>query len=411
MANFRKIKAGLVKSEIEDFVGEEGNLFFNIETGELRLSDGVTPGGTSVGGGGGGGTYTLPTASTTVKGGVKVDGTTIQITNQVISGFSGSYADLTSKPSLFSGSYTDLTNKPALFSGSYTDLTNKPTLFSGSYTDLTNKPVIPTVPTNVSAFTNDAGYLTTVGTISYNNLTDKPTIPTVPTNVSAFTNDSGYLTTVGTISYNNLTDKPTIPSMTVSLIDSENTVSSPLTDITAIRFDTDSGFDITDLGSGAVKVGMNSTFKFWKVDGQSDLVANGLDTIELVAGSGLAITTNPLSDPKSITFRAVDKTVTLYQDGVLEPTTGTIRWYNPSAVNVNKITARLATAADDVVTVLIKKNGVTAQTVTFPANNTKQVAVSDIDMAIDDYLTVDITTVGNVNRGRGLSVEFTYSFE
>lgn len=31
---------------------------------------------------------------------------------------------------------------------------------SGSYNDLTDKPVIPTVPTNVSAFTNDAGYLT-----------------------------------------------------------------------------------------------------------------------------------------------------------------------------------------------------------------------------------------------------------
>lgn len=31
---------------------------------------------------------------------------------------------------------------------------------SGSYNDLSNKPDIPTVPTNVSAFTNDAGYLT-----------------------------------------------------------------------------------------------------------------------------------------------------------------------------------------------------------------------------------------------------------
>lgn len=31
---------------------------------------------------------------------------------------------------------------------------------SGNYNDLTNKPTIPTVPTNVSAFTNDAGYLT-----------------------------------------------------------------------------------------------------------------------------------------------------------------------------------------------------------------------------------------------------------
>lgn len=54
--------------------------------------------------------------------------------------FSGSYNDLTDKPTLFSGSYNDLTDKPTLFSGSYDDLTDKPTLFSGSYNDLTDKP-------------------------------------------------------------------------------------------------------------------------------------------------------------------------------------------------------------------------------------------------------------------------------
>lgn len=68
------------------------------------------------------------------------------------------------------------------------------------------------VPTNVSAFTNDAGYLTEHQNLdayaktadlsavaksgSYNDLTNKPTIPTVPTAVSAFTNDKGYLTAV-----------------------------------------------------------------------------------------------------------------------------------------------------------------------------------------------------------------------
>ena len=62
---------------------------------------------------------------------------------------------------------------------------------SGSYDDLSNKPTIPTVPTNVSAFTNDAGYTTFDG--DYNSLTNKPTIPTVPGNVSAFQNDAGYL--------------------------------------------------------------------------------------------------------------------------------------------------------------------------------------------------------------------------
>ena len=62
--------------------------------------------------------------------------------------------------STFSGSYNDLTNKPTLFSGSYTDLSNKPTLFSGSYTDLTNKP---TIPTATSQLTNDSGFITSGG--------------------------------------------------------------------------------------------------------------------------------------------------------------------------------------------------------------------------------------------------------
>jgi hypothetical protein len=94
----------------------------------------------------------------------------------------GSYADLSNKPVLFSGSYSDLTNKPSFAtvatSGSYGDLSNKPVLFSGSYSDLTNKPSFATVATSGS----------------YSDLSNKPTIPTVPSTVSAFTNDSGYIT-------------------------------------------------------------------------------------------------------------------------------------------------------------------------------------------------------------------------
>ena len=52
--------------------------------------------------------------------------------------FSGSYTDLTNKPTLFSGSYTDLTNKPTLFSGSYEDLTSKPTIYTSAYIGTTN---------------------------------------------------------------------------------------------------------------------------------------------------------------------------------------------------------------------------------------------------------------------------------
>lgn len=111
--------------------------------------------------------------------------------------------------------------------------------FSGNYADLSGKPTIPTVPSNVSAFTNDAGYITdytesdptvpswakapskpsysksdvglgnveNVKQYSANNPPPYPVtsvngktgavtvdVPTVPTNVSAFTNDAGYLT-------------------------------------------------------------------------------------------------------------------------------------------------------------------------------------------------------------------------
>ena len=139
---------------------------------------------------------------------------------------------------------------------SVTYILNKPSLAavatSGSYNDLLNKPTIPIVPTNVSAFQNDAGYITgqdvtnltnnvtnmqnTIDTLqnnivnmqaainamgnnsgninlhdslatvaftgNYNDLINTPTIPTVPTNVSAFQNDAGYITNAAVPTFN-----------------------------------------------------------------------------------------------------------------------------------------------------------------------------------------------------------------
>jgi len=46
MTAFAKIKAGRVNSlDFNLYVGEEGHLFYNVTTGEIRLSDGQTPGG------------------------------------------------------------------------------------------------------------------------------------------------------------------------------------------------------------------------------------------------------------------------------------------------------------------------------------------------------------------------------
>ena len=126
----------------------------------------------------------------------------------------------------------------------WSDITNKPNFAtvatSGDYEDLTNKPTIPTVPTNVSAFTNDAGYTTFDG--DYNSLTNKPTIPAAQVNsdwnaVSGVAqilnkpslatvatsgnysdlNGTPSLATVATSGdYDDLQNKPTIPSAQVN---------------------------------------------------------------------------------------------------------------------------------------------------------------------------------------------------
>ena len=116
----------------------------------------------------------------------------------------------------------------------YNNLSNKPTLFSGSYNDLTDKPTIPTVPSVLSAFTNDVGFIT--------DYTETDPIYTASswytTNNNSFNwntaydwgdhASAGYLTTSSTIDwdqivnepvlfsgdYNDLTNKPTIPSLT-----------------------------------------------------------------------------------------------------------------------------------------------------------------------------------------------------
>ena len=63
--------------------------------------------------------------------------------------------------STFSGSYADLTNKPTLFSGSYTDLTNKPTLFDGAYSSLSGTPTIPSALTDLGITDGSSGQVLT----------------------------------------------------------------------------------------------------------------------------------------------------------------------------------------------------------------------------------------------------------
>lgn len=94
-------------------------------------------------------------------------------------------------------------------------------------------------------------------------------------------------------------------TVSVSNYDTAGTISGTITGVTTLRFDNDTGIFVSDLGSGAVKVRLGSSFKTWKVTGQSDLVAVGEDTIQLIAGTGVSLTTDPSGSPyKTLTIAA-----------------------------------------------------------------------------------------------------------
>lgn len=107
-----------------------------------------------------------------------------------------------------------------------------------------NKPTIPVVPTDVSAFNNDAGYITAAqvpaqvqsdwsqsDSTKVDYIKNKPVIPVVPTNVSAFNNDAGYVT--NTTLQSDYYSKGTIDAMAENWEDIRNkttSVSSSSTD-------------------------------------------------------------------------------------------------------------------------------------------------------------------------------------
>ena len=132
------------------------------------------------------------------------EGNTLTINSTGGSGGTSNYNALTNKPSInnvtLSGnkSLNDLGIQPA---GNYALESEMPTKTS----DLTNDSGFitgyietdPTVPShvknitqaNITSWNNKSDF-----SGNYNDLTNKPTIPVVPTNISAFTNDVGYLT-------------------------------------------------------------------------------------------------------------------------------------------------------------------------------------------------------------------------
>ena len=239
-----------------------------------------------------------------------------------------------------SSDYNDLENKPSIegatlegnvtleelgaFSGDYNDLINKPVLFDGDYNSLTNQPIIPTVPTNVSAFTNDAGYLT-----EYN----EQQVLTISNDTISLTGGSFVKLPAAAVGfsgdYNDLTNKPNIPSRTSQLVNNSGFITADdippmVTDLGEIdgdQYEWDiEGFlnTLTETGS---YIFLWDEFKYW-VDIET-LEADGVTKVQQIfwgtedgpsttAYRGIMVEDGEVVDQQTITYLTFQEATTAF---------------------------------------------------------------------------------------------------
>jgi hypothetical protein len=156
--------------------------------------------------------------------------------------------------------------------------------------------------------------------------------------------------------------------------------------------------------------GTTSKFKAKDMGEYMDDTAQFQSKVEKVISESTVVETG-LNDTE-VSTKIKDETIfniNLHQGGALQVHTGTKRWYAPYNLQVTGITSRLGTAADATVGVDIKKNGVSEETYSFGTNaTTTTIADQTINMNTNDYLTVDVTSIGTTNTGEDLYVQFTY---
>lgn len=156
------------------------------------------------------------------------------------------------------------------------------------------------------------------------------------------------------------------------------------------------------------------------IEGEPDLISVDISgiTIELIYDGvqwQITSTTGP-QGPDGYTGSSGangNRSVSLAQEGLLIARTGTVRWYAPAALTILETTFRLAVAADQIATIVIKKNLVATRTINMPVGLIKAVDTNEFSMAVDDYLTVDVTSTGSpgaTTQGSDLNVVFLYQF-
>jgi hypothetical protein len=95
--------------------------------------------------------------------------------------------------------------------------------------------------------------------------------------------------------------------------------------------------------------------------------------------------------------------------GQLLISTGISRWFSQGNTSIERVRAQVSLPpTGSPVTIVIKKNDVSAQTFSISQNQTTAEINTSITTVNGDYITVDLTSVGATTKAENLVVSFLY---
>ena len=310
---------GTVTSAINLVGGEQGSVPYQSSTNSTTFLSPGTPGQVLITGGGGENPYWAPVsaASGSFSGiTIRDEGNVVGSASSISSlNFVG--ANITATGSGIAATITIANNLvgTALSISGISTFTNGPVLIgSGTSTGTTAQPLQVSGGAYVSGnlgigTTRPTSALQVQGNLLVSGVS---TIGTIRISSGIVTASSGIVTYYGDGSkLFNVTPPLTVKEVAGNPIGIGTTVLS-ISNVNTILFDRDTGFNVTNNGNGEVFVDLGSTFAVWFVPGSNDLRATGEDTVEFIAGPGIAITTKSTSTgvgtglSKSITFTDIN---------------------------------------------------------------------------------------------------------
>jgi hypothetical protein len=226
----------------------------------------------------------------------------------------------------------------------------------------------------------ELGYTGSQGSVGYTGST--------PTEFPGFTGSAGGLSTTGNLYVNGYT---ILTNDIIPNISNQINIGSPDKRFGTLYVSANS----IDIGGAVISSNETGGLVFNIPEGNVNFTSNILSFLTSLDTTGVS-----KISPGVFNF---------HQNGLLEITTGTERWYAPFDITIYEIKSKLASVADSNININIKKNGNIVKSFTFSENiSSLTVENPEFNMIEDEYLTIDIISVGDNLKGEDLYIQFKY---